>query len=101
MTPQQSAAQLRLDNPNLGQLHLITKITGKEGATLKNGYWLIGLLGELKVGEPIRVTRLANFYNPEGKWGEFTSTPVIRIVESDSPIKIARTENSVYQIEEI
>jgi hypothetical protein len=101
MTPQQSAAQLRLDNPNLGQLHLITKATGLQGATLKDGYWLIGFLGELKVGQPTRVTRLANFYNPEGKWGEFTSTPIVVLDQSDPSVIVVNTENSVYQIEEI
>jgi hypothetical protein len=102
MTPKESAALIRqIYSPNVIKLHLVTKQSGLEGATLKTGYWLIGLLGELEIGKPIKVTRLANFYNPGGMCGEFTSTPIVCLDESDPAVTVVGTENSLYRIEEI
>lgn len=72
MTIEQSLAFVRETYPDR-ILWLLQKKSGKFNATLGDDHWLIGLFDEngLVKGEPIKMTRLANKLNPEGRWGYF------------------------------
>ena len=64
---------------------------------IHNNYWVLGmLLQDLKVGEPLKLARVANSKNPSGKDGIFTTSPIISI-EDD----VVVTQNSQYKLEKL
>ena len=83
-------------------LWLLQKKSGKFNATLDDDHWLIGLFDEkgLAKGEPIKMTRLGNKLNPEGRWGIFISSPVESFVEKGRGWVI-ETQNSVYELTQV
>lgn len=100
MTPQESISLIKVEYPHIKVFHLITKIHGADQTTIPENYWLIGILGVLKEGEPIQMTRLANTLNPGGRWGIFTSSPIISIDTHPDHVMV-KTVNSTYRVEEI
>lgn len=101
MTINQSVALVRETYPDK-TLWLLQKKSGKPNATLSEDHWLIGFFDEssLREGFPIQMTRLANKTNPEGKWGIFTSSPVVDFQVQGSGWRI-QTENSIYELTQV
>lgn len=83
-------------------LWLLQKKSGKLNATLSDDHWLIGLFDEkgLVVGEPIKMTRLSNKLNPEGRWGIFVSSPIKSFTVRGRGWVI-ETQNSIYELTQL
>lgn len=84
------------------QLWKITKISKNTDAEIRPDYWVLGelQLDYYKAGGKIYVWRLANSDHPEGRQGEFTSSPIQTIEHYDTH-DIVHTFNSTYRVEKI
>ena len=60
----------------------------------------IGILGQLKEGEPLIMTRVSNQDNPEGRWGIFTSSKV-EVIQNSIDGYMVETKNSVYHLRQL